>query len=449
MVEAPNMIVMKFGGTSVGSAENIARVALIIKKAIESHPIVVVSAVTKMTDALILLAEESSQGGGEHTFNRIKTTHGNIVSELNLPPALLHDEFEELTSLVEATRHNLSLDKKVRDHFQSFGERMCAKIVAAMLNKDRIASKAFPAWEIGMITNDEFGDAEPLPESYAVIKKEIALLDVIPVVTGFIGKTKKGEITTLGRGGSDYSAAVIGSAVGAARIQIWKEVDGFLTTDPRIVPEAKIVPELAFEEACELAYFGAKVLHPKTIIPAMEKDIPVQVLNTFNPDGEGTTIVGNFSQRRLKSHSIEALTLKKAVIVVHIHTPEFFDNNGLMAQVFNTFDKHKTNIDIIATSVASISLAITDDSNLEEIVRELEDVGTVEIERRKAVICAVGGSINAAGVAGRMFTVLGDNQIAVEMISQASSGYSITFVVKDESAEWALRILHAEYFRHS
>ena len=438
------MIVMKFGGTSVGSAKNIAGVAAIVKSALTSKPVVVVSAIAKMTDALIALAGESSRGGGEEALSRITATHDSILSELGLPVALLSDEYTELTALVAMARTQKDASKKILDQFQSFGERMCAKIVAATLAKDGVASGAFPAWDIGMITDDEFGSAEPLPQSFAKIKKKIAALSVVPVVTGFIGKTEDGEITTLGRGGSDYTAAIIGSAVSAEAIQIWKEVDGFMTTDPRIVPEARVVPELAFEEASELAYFGAKVLHPKTIVPAMQANISVQVLNTFNPEGAGTTIVSNFSQRREQSHSIEALTFKKGVIAIHIYSPEFFDGNGLMARIFNIFDTY-ANIDLVAISVASFSVTTTDDTHLDEIVAKLKEIGEVKVERGKAVICVVGGSINAAGVVGGMFTILSKNQIPVELISQAASGYSITFVVAEDDAVRALSILHKEY----
>jgi aspartate kinase len=325
------------------------------------------------------------------------------------------------------------------------GERMSAKIVAATLIKMDVNAKALPAWDIGMITDDNFGDAEPLPISSALIREKISAMKAVPIITGYIGKTKRGVITTLGRGGSDYSAALIGAALKAEAIQIWKEVDGIMTTDPRLVPEARVVPELAFEEAAELAYFGAKVLHPKTILPAMKAGVPVQVLNTFNPSGKGTTIVSSFAERKSKSHSVEALTFKKGVIAIHINSPEFFDANGLMARIFDIFEKYKTSVDVVSTSVASVSLTIDKDEHLEQIVQELKKVGAVLVERGKAIVCAVGGSINAAGVTGRMFSVLGENNISVEMISQAAGGVSITFVVNEDDAEKALKTLHSAF----
>lgn len=438
-------VVMKFGGTSVGSADAIAHVAQIIKDRLTQKPVVVVSAVTKMTDALIRLAQEAATGGGDETLVFIRNTHEQIVKELKLPSSLLAEDFSELEALIYRTRAKKLSNKKTLDHFQSFGERMCTKILAAQLIKIGVASKSFPAWEIGMVTNSVHGDAEPLSSSYALIKKKIARLKGVPVITGYIGKTEGGDIVTFGRGGSDYTAAIIGAAIGAEKIQIWKEVDGILTTDPRLVKNARIVRELAFEEASELAYFGAKVLHPKAIVPAMRKKIPVQVLNTFHPKEKGTTIVSTFADKSNKSTSIEALTFRKHVTVVHIGSPEFFDGSGDMAKLFTIFEKYKTNIGVIATSIASVSVTVDDDEYLEKIVAELKKLGEVTVEKGKAIVCAVGGSVDAASIIGRMFTVLGKNNIAVEMISQASSGVSITFVVADSEAENTVKILHSEY----
>ncbi len=440
------MLVMKFGGTSVGSAKAIAEVAAIVKARVKQKPVVIVSAVSGVTDALIRLAQESSEGKNSEIFESIHGKHRDILLELQLSETLCDKEFAELQTLVKTARKRKGkLTQKTLDSFKSFGERLSSLIVAGTLKKAGVPARGFPAWELGMMTNDVFGDSDPLPESSALLKKKISALKPVPVITGFIGKTKKGDITTLGRGGSDYTAAIIGAAIKAEAIQIWKEVDGFLTTDPRIVPEAKIVHELAFEEACELAYFGAKVLHPKTILPAMEKNVPVQVLNTFKPNGIGTTIVSSFAERRHKSHSVEAFSRKKGITILHVRSPEFFDGSGLMAKLFRVFEKHRTSIDLIATSVVSVSLTIDNTDRLEKIVHDLQLLGEVSIVRGKAILCMVGGSINAAGVAGRIFTELGKHEIPVEMISQAASGVSMTFVVDECDTERALKILHQEF----
>lgn len=440
------MIIMKFGGTSVGSAKAISEVAAIVKMYKKKKPVVVVSAVSGVTDTLIRLAHAAANGGGSDILQALHTRHTDILQDLQLSPTLCEKLFDELTTLVKLTRRKKGkLTKKHLDLFQSFGERLSSIIVAGQLTATGVSSRAYPAWELGMITNRVFGDAEPLPSSFAMMKKKISTLTVVPVMTGFIGKTEKGEIVTLGRGGSDYTAAILGAALKAEAIQIWKEVDGFMTTDPRIVPEAKVVSELAFEEACELAYFGAKVLHPKTILPAMEAGVPVQILNTFKPEGKGTTIVSSFEERHGSSKTVEAFSRKKGITVLHVRSPEFFDGSGLMASVFKIFEKYRTSIDLIATSVVSISLTIDDCEHLDDIVRELSVLGEVKVVSGKAIICMVGGSINAAGVAGRIFTVLGQHEIPVEMISQAAGGVSMTFVVDEADTERALHILHETF----
>ncbi len=440
------MIVMKFGGTSVGNADAISQVASVVRHSLARKPVVVVSAIMKITDALILLAEELSKATGGDTLQLVRSVHERTSETLGIDRHICAQDLLELEQLANHS-HGVPLDAKRLDLFQSFGERMCAKIVAAKLSKDGIPARAYNAWDIGMITDGHFGAAEPLASSYALIKEAIAKINEVPVVTGFIGKTEAGEVTTLGRGGTDYTTSIIGAAIGAERIQIWKEVDGIMTTDPRIVPQARVVPELAFEEACELAYFGAKVLHPKTIMPAMKAHIPVEVRNTFKPELPGTTIVSTFAERANKSATLEALTIKRRVTVLHIYSPEFFEGSGLMARIFSALEKRRISVDVIATSVASVSLTIEHGEHLEEIAKELSDIGEVSIEAQKAIVCAVGGSVNAAGVVGQMFSLLGDAGVAisVEMISQAAGGVSITFVVDEKDAEQAVRLLHREY----
>ncbi len=443
------MIVMKFGGTSVGNAEAISQVASVVRRSLARKPVVVVSAMAKITDALIRLAEESSTGTGSDALELIRSVHEQTSETLGLDRHICAQELRELEELVIGSRAS-PLDAKRLDLFQSFGERMCAKIVAAKLSKDGMPARAYNAWDIGMITDAHFGHAEPLPSSYALIKEAIAKMDELPVVTGFIGKTEAGEVTTLGRGGTDYTTSIIGAAIGAETIQIWKEVDGIMTTDPRIVAQARVVPELAFEEACELAYFGAKVLHPKTIMPAMKAHIPVEVRNTFKPELAGTTIVSTFAERANKSAALEALTIKRRVTMLHIYSPEFFEGSGLMARIFSVLERRRISVDVIATSVASVSLTMDHNDHLEEIAQELSAIGEASIETNKAIVCAVGGSVNAAGFAGRMFSILGDAGVAisVEMISQAAGGVSITFVVDEKDAEQAVKTLHKEYIEH-
>jgi aspartate kinase len=440
------MLVMKFGGTSVGGAERIRTVASIVKSFSNRKPVVVVSAVTKVTDALIALAEECAKGKDD-TLQRIIHTHYTIMDELKLEHSIIGKDLEELYQLVKQTKKSRTLNAKTLDHFQSFGERMSSKIVASHMASIGMKAEAFNAWDLGMRTNENFGDAEPLETSYKALRKNITKRKAIPVITGFLGKTRKNDITTLGRGGSDYTAAIIGAAISAETIQIWTDVNGIMTTDPRIVPSARTIPELAFEEACELAYFGAKVLHPKTILPAMKKNIPVQVLNTFEPRNRGTTIVSTFEARKKSAAAVEAFSYKKNITAIHINSPAFFDGSGLMSRIFSIFERHNKSVDVVSTSVVSVSLTVDSDGKVDGIVKELEKLGSVEVITNKAIVCAVGGRTHAASVAATIFSVLGTHSIPVEMISQASSGISITFVVDNKDAQEAISLLHKEFFR--
>lgn len=449
------MIIMKFGGTSVGNAQRIKEVARIIRSQLAKKPVVVVSAVSKVTDALITLAHACAQGKGQDEYESIKKIHSEIIIQLSLDPAIISDDLRQLHNLVARTRKSRKLDTKVLDHFQSFGECMSSKIVSAYLNRINIPSKALNAGDAGLLTDETFGGAEPLETSYATIKRAISAMHGILVITGFIGKTKKGEITTLGRGGSDYSAAVIGAAIDAKEIQIWTDVDGIMSTDPKIVNDARTIKSVSFAEAAELAYFGAEVLHPKTIFPAMRKKIPVKVLNTMNRSGSGTTILAQNSQaplpqgkKHLPSSPIKAIACKKNIILINIESTRMLGVYGFLSRMFRVFEKYKKSVDVIATSEISVSLTIDSEENLDEIVRELAAVSTVKVSKHKAILCIIGENMRyTLGVAGRMFTVLSDNAINVEMISQGASEINITFIIDQKEAEKAMRLLHAEFFR--
>ena len=438
------MIIMKFGGTSVGNAERIANAANIVKSCIRKKPIVVVSAVTKITDALIRLGKESADGKGNETLGHIKKIHYGILGQLNLSKGLLNDDIKELESLVGRTKSSKIIDGKILDHFQSFGERMSSKIVAAQLNKIGVNSKPFDSWQLGFLTDNEFGEAEPLETAYSSLSRNIKRLKVVPVITGFIGKTENGEITTLGRGGSDYTAAVIGASVNADEIQIWTDVNGVMSTDPRIVENAKTLEKISFAEASELAYFGARVLHPKTILPAMKRNIPVKVLNSFSPREKGTIIA---SRPYKNSNAVKAIAYKKNITLINIDSTRMLGAYGFLARVFDIFDEYKKSVDVVSTSEVSVSLTIDNEENISRIVRELKDIADVEITKGKAIICIVGeGMRHTPGIAGRTFTALGKNKINIEMISQGASEINITFIVDGNDTEKAVKALHKEYF---
>lgn len=448
--------VLKFGGTSMGSADAIQKVIAIIRKSQQDAKIaaVVVSAMSGVTNELIKIAQLASAKESKYrsVLKNLEARHVEVVGALIGPRhsaktlAIVDELFRHLETVVDGAYRLQDLSPAGMDYIMSFGERLSGHILTGALLEHGVRCEYLNARRVVM-TDERFGSAavdfvNSDKNIRAHFKKRASLLQI---VTGFIGATPDGKTTTLGRGGSDYSAAIIGAALGAKTIEIWTDVSGIMTADPRLVRAAKVVPELSFEEAGELAYFGAKVLHPKTILPAMRKGVPVKVLNTFKPCDTGTTIVANFAQRRKKSHTVDALTFKSPVVVVRVNSPEFFDGNGFIARVFEIFNEYRTSIDVVTTSVTSVSVTIDDERNLPSITKALEELGDVSIERSKAIICAVGGAVNAAGVAGRMFTVLGKNNVAVEMISQASSGVSMTFVVNTRDAEKTLKVLHKEY----
>lgn len=438
------LIVMKFGGTSVGDAERIRNAADIVKSYIKKKPVVVVSAVTKITDALIKLANESRKGGGNGILDSIKKIHYEILEQLKIDKLLLKNDIEELTNLANKTKNEKNIDAKILDHFQSFGEQMSSKVVAGQLNKIGINAKAFNSWDIGFLTNAEHGNAEPLGIAYSNLKENIKRLDVVPVITGFIGKTKHGTITTLGRGGSDYTAAVIGSAVDAEEIQIWTDVDGMMSTDPKIVSDARTIDAVSFAEASELAYFGARVLHPKTILPAMRKNIPVRVLNSFNPKNEGTVILNKAGKNR---QPVKAIACKKNITLLNIESTRMLGAYGFLARLFSIFDTQRKSVDVVSTSEVSVSLTIDNDKNIENILQELKGIAEVTMAKNKAIVCVVGeGMRNMPGIAGRTFAALGRSKVNVEMISQGASEINITFIVDGKDAGKAVEVLHKEYF---
>lgn len=441
----------------MGSADAIKKVIAIVRKPQPDARIaaVVVSAMSGVTNELVRCAHLAA--AKDHSYKkvlmRLKDRHVKTAQALlsRKTQKVARATIDELVSHLENAALGVyrlrELSPGALDYMMSFGERLSAHLLAYALSDHGMRSEYMNARHV-VTTDEHFGSAAvDFKRTDEAIRSHFKKNKALQVATGFIGSTSDGKTTTLGRGGSDYSAAIIGAAIGAKSIEIWTDVSGIMTADPRLVPEAKVVPELAFEEAGELAYFGAKVLHPKTILPAMRKKIPVKVLNTFRPEDRGTTIVANFAQRRKKSHTVEALTFKSPVVAVHINSPEFFDGNGFIARIFEIFDMYRTSIDVVTTSVASVSVTVEDEKNLPNIIKELRELGRVSVERGKAIICAVGGGMNAAGVVGRMFTVLGEHKIPVEMISQESSGVSMTFVVEEEDAKKALKVLHKEYIQ--
>src|SRR5688572_32682780 len=296
------MIVMKFGGSSVSDGPRIRKVVEIVRERLPRRPVVVASAFRGVTDDLFAAAEEAL-AGKDGLPEKVRARHQGVLAELGLPADLVNDVFAELAVLLKGISLVKELTPRTLDYVVSFGERLSTRIIAAAFEKAGVLASQHDAFDIGMLTDDQFGAAQPLPEAEAELRRHLEPMARLPIVTGYVGKTKGGDITTLGRNGSDYTATIIGAAIGAEEIQIWSDTDGVMTADPRLVPTARPIAFLTFDEASELAYYGGKVLHPSTIVPAVRKGIPVKVLNTFKPSHPGTTILAkdDSPQRGVKS----------------------------------------------------------------------------------------------------------------------------------------------------
>jgi aspartate kinase len=435
------MLVMKFGGTSVGMPANFAVAVRLVAERADRDPVVVVSALAGMTNLLVELCRrpEARAELGE----RFRRHHLDFAHAIRVETEALEGALEAWgADLAAVASIGTALQGEMRDRLLSHGERFSSALFAAGLCRSGVDAVALAAGDAGLITDDRFGAAQPLPESTAALRAGLARRPPIPVVTGFLGRTEDGRITTLGRGGSDYSAAVIGAALEAEEIQIWTDTSGMLSADPRIVPEARTVPRLSFAEASELAYFGARVLHPKTLLPAMERSIAVRVLNTARPQDPGSLIApeGELAE---ESWRVKSIACKKGITAVTIVSSRMLMAYGFLARVFEVFGRHHVVVDLVTTSEVSISVTVDDTSRLREAISELETIGRVEARGGLAVVSVVGeGAATRIGLAGHVFTLLGGVGINVEMISQGASRVNLSFVVRETDADRAVRMLH-------
>lgn len=436
------MIIMKFGGSSVADAEHIKRVFNIVKSYLDKKPLVVVSAHKGVTDELLDLAQGALRG--EIDTSQIRRRHLGIISDLKLEAKLINKLLDDLEVLLKGVSLVKELTPRTLDYVASFGERFSSRIIAEYFTSQGISAQAFDSFDIGLITDDNFGAAMPLPEADELMKTAVSKIKKVPVVTGYIGKTRSGEITTLGRNGSDYSASIVGAAIDAEEIQIWSDVDGVLTADPSIIPAAKLLEEMSFDEASELAYYGAEVLHPATMLPAIKKNIPVRVLNTFKPDSNGTLIVPTLKR---KSPGVKSIVYKEDQYILHIKTPRMFLRHGFMAKVFNVLADHKISINMVSTSEVSVSLTIDIAKNLDSAIEELEDLGEVTVEKDKALVCAVGeGQKGTIGIASSIFTATKNAGVNVIMISQGASEINVAFVIDNKDITKTVKALHKQFF---
>lgn len=445
---------MKFGGTSVENETAFERVAEIVASRIESRPVVVVSAMSKMTDALLSAFETARNDDAKTAFDSLKphfARHTKVAETLldTQKQAIFATELEqskeELAELLERTARRSLPIQLLKDVIVSYGEQLSSFLLALVIQTKNVTAKHKDARRL-IVTDDEHGAANPLyDETNNLVRIELKPLiesGVIPVLGGFIAATKNGETTVLGRGGSDFSAAIIGAALNAAEIQIWTDVTGVLTCDPRIVPEARTLAVLSYEEAAELAYFGAKVLHPKTILPAIETKIPVRVCNSREPEKAGTMILADSSETPNK---IKSIAHKKGITILRVTSARMLGSYGFMSALFQIFERYRTVIDVVATSEVSVSMTLDNAHAIENVVTELKRLGEVEIETNQAVVCVVGeGLRSTSGIAAKIFNTISD--INVSLVSHGASSVNLTFVVKETEVNEVIKKLHNAFF---
>jgi aspartate kinase len=446
--------VMKFGGTSVGDVAAFGRVYRIVSSQLERRPVVIVSAMTKVTDALLHAFETARKGDSSAAFASLEPhfqRHSEVAEHfipkesqatINKELAYAREELEDLLTRVERRSLPLSM---LKDAVVSYGEQMSSRLLAEVLKSKGVKARQMDSRRL-IITDDEYGAAQPIwDETAELIKVELQPLidaDEVPVMGGFIAASRSGETTTLGRGGSDYSAALVAASLDASELQIWTDVTGVMTCDPRVCEEARTIPILSYEEAAELAYFGAKVLHPKTIKPAIDYRIPVRVCNTFEPEALGTMVLAESGEAPNK---IKSIAHKKNITILRITSARMLGSYGFMSAVFQVFDRHRTVIDVISTSEVSVALTLDNTDSLEKVVEELKRLGDVEVEGGYAVICVVGEGLRAStGLASKIFSTIEDVNIA--LVSHGASSVNLTFVVKEDEVANVITRLHREFF---
>jgi bifunctional aspartokinase / homoserine dehydrogenase 1 len=465
-------IVMKFGGTSVGSAEAIGQATNLIKQESEhwDRTVVVVSAMRGVTDMLIngaLTAAQDDEDTYRETASDLRVRHTLAVAELishtdNRTSLLktIDAYLDEYAAFCRSVHVLGEVTSRAMDTISSMGERVSARVVAARLNEQGQLAQAVDATEL-IVTDDCFQNAVPQMQATAeqVQRNLVPLLEegIIPVVTGFMGATVDGITTTLGRGGSDYSASILGAALNADEVWTWTDVDGVLTADPRIVPDAHIIPELSYSEVGELAYFGAKVLHPKTIRPVVESGIPLWVKNTFNPTCPGTRIV---AEPKTTPGTVKAVTAIPGLSMVTVEGRGMMGVPGIAARTFSAVASQGASVLMIsqASSEQSICFVIPS-GDVPSVIAALEKELSLELSRRDiervrsvddvVIISAVGAGVRGTpGVAARLFTALSAQKINIIAIAQGSSECSISLVVNSAQARQAVRQIHSEVINH-
>ncbi|MBI2327800.1 aspartate kinase [Candidatus Curtissbacteria bacterium] len=437
------MIILKFGGSSVSSAKNIKNICEIVKKEIERDPIIVVSALGGVTD--LLIAAGNSHGRGQKEIEGVFKIHQDLVLKLWGKDekrveilAFVNSKLKDAERLLRRGK----LNQAALDKLCSYGEILSSYIVCESLKSQSINAICAVSTDF-VITDSNFGSAEFI---VGITKNRcrkwlIPLVKngVVPVVTGFIGGTKDGKTTTLGRGGSDYTASILAFSLGASEVQIWTDVDGIFSADPRIVSAARLLSSVSYREASELAFFGAKVLHPRTLKPAIKMGIPVRVLNTFSPKGAGTTITGKTIVKR----AVSAISYKKEVTLVNIYSTEMLFSKGFLARIFDVFAKNNISVDLVSVSEVSVSVTLNSYDSLSKAARDLEKFASINIESNLGMVSLVGeGIVKSPSTIREIFDILDEEKTLVRMVSLGATDINLSLVVQYDRVEGLVKALH-------
>jgi aspartate kinase len=453
-----SLVVMKFGGTSVEDPAAINRTASIVsgRVAAGKQTVVVVSAMAKVTDLLLRAAASAAQGdrtGALAISSRLRARHRDTACALIKTPCdasaicnHVEEEFDALDEILRGLAAILELTPRISDLIVSYGERLSSRVIAAAFLERGIHAAHVDSRSV-IITDSQFQKAVPVD---TLIEKRAEehlrpLLNEgkVVIMGGFISSNEEGITTTLGRGGSDFTGALVGGALSADAIEIWTDVDGIMTSDPRVCPDALRVKVISFEEAAELAYFGAKVLHPATILPAVKKSIPVFVLNSKNPSNEGTRIT---SVAPHCNSPFKSIAVKKKLSIIDVVASRMLMTHGYLKAIFDIFDKHQCPVDMVSTSEVSVSLTVDSNDKLPLIAADLSKLADVNYEGKKALVCLVGEDIRGqSGMAAQVFGAI--RHVNVRMISQGASEINMSFMIDEEDADEAVRSLHAAFFK--
>ena len=450
------MIVIKFGGTSVGDAVRVANAIDIVASKREEQPIVVVSALAGVTNDLVAATEAARACDSERVdqiVEAIRRRHEDVAMQLVQQKFDFFDSFlkqlqkhiDQIHTILKGIALLGEITARAKDKVVAIGEKLSSVLFAYSMMMRALPGELVDSEDV-VITDARFGEASPLMDKTTEAAQRVLVplieRNLIPVMGGFVGRTVDGATTTLGRGGSDYSAAIVGAAAGASEIQIWTDVDGMMTCDPRLIPAARIIDRISYVEAAELAWFGAKVLHPKTIAPAVDRGIPVRVLNTHNVSSPGTLVTEAGDSR---DGGPRAVALKKGITVVHMTSSKMLGASGFLARLFAIFERLEVSVDLITTSEVSVSVTIDEKHNLDALEAALKDVAEVTVHNDQCIVAIVGRNLMADSVVGgRIFESL--RGIPISMFSLGTSGLNLSIVMKDEDADRAVKAIHRVLF---